>query len=95
MPIVKATIAYEYIIVHSQALYLGNHLDYSLLCPNQLQHKSTIVDGVPIHLAPDLTEATHSIFVPEERVRIPLAMRSVASLFHTRTPKTEELEMKP
>jgi hypothetical protein len=43
IPIVQAATAYDalsgetYIVVLSQALYLGNHSSYSLLCPNQLR----------------------------------------------------------
>jgi hypothetical protein len=81
-----------YIIVIPQALYLGNYIDYTLLCPNQLRHHGVVVDDVPRHLSLDPSQATHSIFFPEENVRIPLEMRGVISLFHTRAPSADEIE---
>jgi hypothetical protein len=47
---------------------------------------------VPRHLSPDPQNATHSIFLPEDNIRIPLEMRGVVSLFHTRHPTPEEIE---
>jgi hypothetical protein len=44
IPIVKAATAYDsptgdtFIIVLAQSLYLGDHIEYSPLCPNQLRH---------------------------------------------------------
>jgi transposase len=98
IPVVKAATAYDaptgetYIIILSQSLYLGNLLSYSLLCPNQLRHNGLIVDDVPRHLSPDPLNATHSIFLPEDNIRILLEMRGVVSLFHTRGPTSEEIE---
>ncbi len=83
IPIVKAAMAYNapngetVIIILSQALYLGNMLNYTLLCPNQLRCNRLIVDDVPRQLSPDPQKATHSIFVPVEHFRIPLEMRGV------------------
>jgi len=100
IPVVKAATAYDaptgetFIIILAQALYLGEYLDYSLLCPNQLRHNGLIVDDVPRHLSPNPSNASHSIFVPEENVTIPLEMRGVISLFYTRRPTQEEIENK-
>jgi hypothetical protein len=100
IPVVKGATAYDaptgetFIIILAQALYLGEYLDYSLLCPNQLRHNGLIVDDVPRHLSPNPSSATHSIFVPEENVTIPLEMRGVISLFYTRRPTQEEIENK-
>jgi hypothetical protein len=98
VPIVEAATAYNaptvetYIHVLPQSLYLGNVIEYSLLCPNQMRHNGLIVDNVPRHLAPDPTTATHSIYMPEEGLRIPLEIQDVVSYFDTRTPTTQELE---
>jgi len=98
--VVKAATAYDaptgetFIIILAQALYLGEYLVYSLLCPNQLRHNGLIVDDVPRHLSPNPNNATHSIFVPEENITIPLEMRGVISLFYTRRPTQEEIENK-
>jgi hypothetical protein len=98
IPIVKAATAYDsptgetLIIVLAQSLYLGDHIEYSLLCPNQLRHNGIVVDDIPRHLAPVPELATHSIYVPEDDVRIPLTLRGVISLFHTRYPTVDEIE---
>jgi hypothetical protein len=61
VPIINAATAYDAltgqtnILVLSQALYLGNVIEYSLLCPNQMRYNSVIIDDVPRHLAPDPT----------------------------------------
>ena len=59
IPIVKAITAYDcpttgatYILVLGQSLYLGDSVDCTLLCPNQLRSNGVIVDDVPMHLAP-------------------------------------------
>jgi hypothetical protein len=97
-PIIKAATAYDaptgetYIIVIPQALYLGEYIDYSLLCPNQLRHHSVIIDDIPHHQSPTPNQATHSNFFPEENIRIPQETRGVISLFQTRKPSAEEIE---
>lgn len=101
IPIIKTATAYDtptgetLILVIPQALYLGDYLSYSLLCPNQLRDHGIILDDVPQHLAPDPRLATHSIYAPEENVRIPLEMRGVISLFYTRRPTAIEIEECP
>ena len=84
-----------FILVIPQALYLGEHISYSLLCPNQLRYNGIIVDDVPRHLAPDPNQATHSIYDPVTNLRIPLEMKGVISLFHTRRPSASEIEECP
>jgi hypothetical protein len=98
VPIVKAVTAYNaptgqtFIIVIPQALYLGDLITYSLLCPNQLRQYGIIVDDVPRHLAPDPSKATHSIYIANNDVHIPLQMGGVISLFYTRRPTIPEIE---
>jgi hypothetical protein len=75
-----------------QTLYLGEYLDYTLLCPNQLCHHGITVDDVPRHLATNPDSAMHSIFIPEDEISIPLEMKGVISCFQTRTPTPEEIE---
>jgi hypothetical protein len=91
VPIVNAAAAYNAstgqtnILVSSQALYLGNVIEYRLLCPNQMRYNGVIVDDVPRHLAPDPTIATHLIYMPEDDLCIPLDMQGVVSYFDTQT----------
>jgi hypothetical protein len=45
-----------------------------------------------INLAKDPSKATHSIFIPEHDVRIPLSMRGVISCLPIRKPTVQEIE---
>ena len=99
VPIVTAATAYDdpsngctTILILNQALYLGDKVDNTLLCPNQLRSYGIIVDDIPIHLAPPNYPATHSIHCPEQDLQIPLSLMGVFSYFDTRTPTQEELD---
>jgi hypothetical protein len=98
IPIIKAATAYDaptgetIIIVIPQALYLAEHISYSLLCPNQMRHCGMIVDDIPRNLAPNPNVATHSIYIPNQDIRIPLEMHGIISLFHMHRPSTDEIE---
>ncbi len=51
-----------------------------------------IVDDIPIHLAPDKATATHSIYVPQHDLRIPLVMKGIISCLPGRYPTVREIE---
>jgi hypothetical protein len=99
VPIVKAATAYDdsktgatYILILGQAIYMGEDVVHTLLCPNQLRYNGVVVDECPKHLAPKNKPCTHAIHVPEQGVTIPLKMSGTMSVFETRTPSQEELE---
>lgn len=99
VPIVKAATAYDdpltgitYILVLGQAIYLGNDVENTLLCPNQLRYNGVTVDDCPKHLAPRDNPSTHSIFIPDQQVRVPLRLVGPVSVFDTRTPTKEEID---
>jgi hypothetical protein len=71
---------------------MGDHMENSLICPNQLRSNGLIVDECPRHLAPLDAPSSHSIFSPQEEMRIPLVLRGVTSGFQTRTPTKLEIE---
>ena len=75
------------LVIH-EALYFGNKLQESLLCPNQLRAAGNIVRDVPTQF--DNT-SSHSITVPGT-LEIPLEMHGVISYLDTRLPTAEELE---
>jgi len=61
IPIATAVTAYDdptngvtTITVLHQCLYLGDKIENTLLCPNQLRNFGIEVDDVPMHLAPNL-----------------------------------------
>ena len=71
------------ILILGQALYLGNKLKTTLLCPNQLRAYGITVDDVPLHLAPKDKPSMHAIFSPDDDFLIPLSMKGIISCFHT------------
>jgi len=80
------------ILILGQALYMGDKVKNTLLCPNQMRAYGIIVDDVPLHLAPRDKPSTHSIFSPKDEFTIPLIMKGIFSCFFTRTPTWEEIE---
>jgi hypothetical protein len=58
-----------YTLVMHKALYFGKEMEHSLINPNQLQDRGLRVEDVPRQFD---EKSTHSIFVPEQRLRIPL-----------------------
>lgn len=98
VPIAKTATAYDnsltgetYILILAQSLYFGDALEHTLLCPNQLRSHGVVVDDVPVHLSPSPSTATHSIFFPDENIRLPLKMQGCISYLPTRYPTDEEL----
>ncbi|EEC42679.1 predicted protein [Phaeodactylum tricornutum CCAP 1055/1] len=69
----------------------GDLQDPSLLCPNQLRANGLIVDNVPKHLCHN-RESTHSIYIPEMKLRISLELQGVMSGFQARLPTQTEIE---
>ena len=49
------------------------------------------MDDIPKHLSPKHRESTHSIYFPDEKVRIPLELDGFISLFNVRTPTLQEI----
>jgi len=75
------------ILVINEALYFGDWMPYSLLCPNQLRHNGLIVNDIP--RAFDFN-SSHSIIIPN-KVNLPLKTRGVMSYLPTRKPTDIEL----
>ncbi len=99
VPIVTAATAYDdpitgitYILILGQSIYMGDRMQTSLLCPNQLRANNIVVDDIPKHLAPQSKPSTHSIICNEEDLVLPLSLKGVISYIDTRTPNQEELD---
>jgi len=99
IPIVTAAMAYDdpttgitYILIMGQALYMGDKMKNTLLCPNQLRSNGIIVDECPKHLAPVENPSSHSIYSVQDELRIPLILKGVTSGFHSRTPTKDEID---
>jgi hypothetical protein len=77
-----------YILVLNEALYFGDRMNHSLICPNQLRDFGVIVNDVPTFYDPT---SSHSIIVPTVDLELPLLMRGVFSYLDTRKPTDDEL----
>jgi hypothetical protein len=80
------------ILILGQALYMGDKVKNTLLCPNQMRANGIVVNNVPLHLAPRDKPSTHSIFSPEDEFTIPLVMKGIFSCFPAHTLTWEEIE---
>ncbi len=78
-----------FIFVLNQALIFGDSLKHTLLCPNQLRAHGLQVSDVPKQFDKN---SSHSIFIPEHDLRIPLGLRGVISRFETHKPTRQEIE---
>ena len=76
-----------YILIIHEALYFGDRLKSTLLCPNQLRANGLLVDDVPRQFD---TKSSHSIYVPEDKLRVHLTLQGVVSGFESRKPTMEE-----
>ena len=82
-----------YILIVHEALYFGDRLQgRTLLCPNQLRLNGARVEDVPRQFD---ARSTHSIYLPKERISIPLTLDGVASGFESRKPTWEEYNLYP
>ena len=78
-----------FVLIYNEALYFGNRLDHTLLCPNQMRAHGIVVDDTPRQFN---KQSTHSIYMPEVELSIPLEMRGVISYFESHKPSEDELE---
>jgi len=96
VPIVKAVLAYDppstgetIILIINQALYFKNNIEHILLNPNQLRTYGLEVDDIPKHLSEG--KSTHSIYIPDSNLRIPIKLNGVISYFNVRTPTPDKI----
>jgi hypothetical protein len=60
------------ILVFNKALYFGDHLKCTLLCPNQMRAYGVVVSDTPKQFD---KYSSHAIYVPDEGLMIPLDMK--------------------
>ena len=75
------------LIVH-EALYFGDRLQGSLLCPNQLRAAGNLVHDVPTQFD---SSSRHSIVVPNQ-LEMPIELHGVISHLRTRQPTNDEIQ---
>lgn len=95
VPIINGITAYvdnetgeTFILSLNNALYLGDKIQHSLLCPNQARYNGVVVDDVPIHLG---NNATHSVYFPDNGLRIPLRIRGCMSYIQCHYPSEDKI----
>ena len=74
-------------LVLHEALYFGDRLQGSLLCPNQIRAAGNKVDDVPIQFD---AASRHSITV-KDKLELPMALHGLISFLSTRKPTEDEL----
>ena len=81
------------ILVINEALFFGNRMTHTLLCPNQLRANGLIVDDVPKQFD---NKSRHAVVIPrtstESELVLPLEMKGIISFLQTRRPTKKELE---
>jgi hypothetical protein len=75
-------------LVINEALYFGDRLKESLLCPNQVRAAGNMVRDAPIQF--DAT-STHSITIPG-KLELPLELHGVISYVSTRKLTADEID---
>jgi hypothetical protein len=85
----RALLIFPYL---GKQLYLGNRMDKSLLCPNQMRAHGRVVNDIPVHLSPKDNPLRHEIYAPEQELKVPLSLSRIISYFNTRQLTTQEIE---
>jgi hypothetical protein len=75
------------LLVINEALYFGDRMPHTLLCPNQLQFNGVNVYDTPKAFDPN---SPHAIIIPGQ-VELPLQLNGVISFLETRKPTEEEI----
>lgn len=90
VPIAKVATVYDHpltgetlILIFGQALYLGDQLEHTLICPNQAHYNNIIIDDAPIHLS--------HIYFPDDNIRLPLQLRGIISYIDSQFPTKHEI----
>ena len=78
-----------YLLIVNEALYFGERLKHSLLCPNQMRAYGVDVNDCPRQFD---KRSTHSIEVKEHGLSIPLELLGIASAFPTHKPSDKEVD---
>ena len=77
-----------FILIFNEALYFGERMAHTLLCPNQLRAYGVTVDDTPTQYN---RASTHSLHIPDSELCIPLELDGIISGFTTRAPTPRKL----
>jgi hypothetical protein len=73
----------------NEALYFGDKMSHTLLCPNQLRANGWTVQDVPKQFD---AESAHAVIDPTGTFRMPLEMSGMISYLPMRRPTEKEIE---
>jgi hypothetical protein len=82
----------SYLLVIHEGIYCGDTMRHSLLNPTQLRANGILVQDCPKQF--DHT-SSHSLFIPDHEVSIPLHLKGVISSFVTHRPSDDDLQTLP
>ena len=77
----------SFLLIVNEAIYLGDRMSHSLLCPNQLRSNGVQVFDVPLQFG----GLKHCIDIVEHDLQIPLQLHGTFSYFDSRIPTDNEL----
>ena len=95
IPIVNCTFAYDgedgqvYLLEVNNALYLGNEMEHSLLCPNQCEDNDIRIDLRPSRYYPD--SPTASTLASHDGIVLPIHHKGPLPYLSVRHPTSDEL----
>ena len=98
IPIAHCSLAYDHhdgtttILGVNHALYMGEHMDHCLLCPNQCEDNGIQVDLRPKFYYPNSPTAS-TLSCTEQNLEIPLMHKGPLPYFNIRRPTALELKI--
>jgi hypothetical protein len=97
VPIVDAAISYDCPYTHHTTLLIVRNALYipsmfnNLIPPFILREAGIKVKDIPKIHVDDPDETDHSLYFPDDNIRIPLQLCGIFSFFHTRSPTLDEI----
>ena len=99
IPIIDCAIMYDCpytgiqaILVATDALHVPS-MDHNLVPPFMLREAGIIVNEQPKCQSDEPTSETHSLYFPDEKIRIPMSLNGIFSYFPSRKPTVAELQI--
>jgi hypothetical protein len=75
------------LLIFHECLFFGNHIPYSLICPNQLRS-----NGVKVHDVPRQFDHNSPHAIVADGTVIPLELEGSILYFETRVPRSNEID---
>jgi hypothetical protein len=98
VPIVHAALAYDCLYTGTVYILIVNHalqfpeMGHNLINQFQMRASGIIVNACPKFQCESPTNESHTLYFPEDDVRLPLSVHGAVSFLHTRKPTRYEYE---